>query len=425
MNLIYRITFRISVVLLLLFAIWGTAFYFLIIEEINDETDDSLEDYSEYIITRALAGEKLPEKENGTNNTYYITEVTPEYVKNTPAIQFMDKTVYLQSKGETEPGRILKTIFKDEKDHYYELTVMIPTIEKEDLKQTILFWIIILYIVLLIAIITVNAFVLRRSLKPLYVILDWIDTLAINKDTPPLNVDSEISEFEKLSEALLRSAQRNTEMYEQQSLFIGHASHELQTPIAVAQNRLEMLANDSSVTEKQLEEILKIRNSLENISKLNKTLLLLTKIENQQFPDSKEIHINDMLKELSGDFQEAYGYKNIDLVIHEDTILTIKMNEILASVLFNNLLKNAYIHNDKNGQIIITIHDKGVRFVNTAFSGALNPQYIFQRFYQGSKREGAAGLGLSLVKSICKLYDLEIVYSYEDNMHSFEIKIPT
>ena len=424
MKLLYRITSTISIALLLFFAVWGTLFYYIIIDEINDETDDSLEHYSEYIITQALAGKQLPEKENGTNNSYYITEVTTEYANSNPAVRFLDENIYIQARMEEEPARVYKTIFKNSEGRYYELTVMVPTFEKNDLKNTILFWIIALYIILLLAIIVVNTIVLQRSLKPLYTMLNWIDKLALNKETPPLTIDSGITEFQKLSEALLRSAQRNAEIYDQQSLFIGHASHELQTPIAIVQNRLELLADEPGLTEQQLMQILKTKKSLESISKLNKTFLLLTKIENNQFPDSKEIDINELLKSLSSDFNEAYGYLNIDFDIKEETNLKIMMNESLAYVLFSNLIKNAYNHNHKGGQVQIIITPNNINIANTATHGALNPEYIFRRFYQGSKKEGSTGLGLSLVDSICKLYKMNISYSYNNEIHYFDITIP-
>lgn len=424
MKLLYRITLRVSIAILILFAAWSVLFYYIIIDEINDETDDSLEDYSEFIIRRALAGEDLPETDNGTNNSYYIIDVTRDYAEKTPSVRFLEETVYIHSKKETEPARIYKTIFRDRTDRYYELTVMIPTIEKKDLKETILFWIVILYVLLLLAIIVVNAVVLRRSLQPLYIMLEWLDKLSLNEKTPALDIDSDVSEFRKLSEALLRSAHRNAEAYEQQSLFIGHASHELQTPIAIALNRLEVLADEPGVTESQLLQILKTKESLESVSKLNKTLLLMTKIENNQYPESKEIDVNELVYALLSDFGEAYGYLKIEHEVREEAHLRVKMNETLALVLVNNLIKNAYIHNFKEGQVRITITSDSIRIANTAQTGALNPEYIFRRFYQGVKKDGSAGLGLSLVDSVCRYYTMRIGYAFDEEMHHFEIGIP-
>ncbi|MDL2231905.1 HAMP domain-containing histidine kinase, partial [Porphyromonadaceae bacterium OttesenSCG-928-L07] len=419
MKLIYRIITRISVALLLILTTWATIFYFIIIEEINDETDDSLEDYSEQIITRALAGEPLPSKDNGTNNSYHISAITPEYAEANEGIRYFDEMVYIKSKKETEPARILKTIFRDADNRYYELTVSIPTIEKEDLQKTILLWIISLYILLLIVIIGINFWILQRSFSPLYIILKWLNQYSIDKEILPLKNDTKITEFRKLNEAVMQSAVRNSEMYEQQKLFIGNASHELQTPLAICQNRLELLLDDANLSEHQLEEIIKTRQTLDHIIKLNKTLLLLTKIENKQFPEQKKIHVNELIQKLLADYSEVYAYRSIHVSLHEDATLYVNMNESLASVLFSNLIKNAFTHNNDEGQIEITITSNGIRICNSGPAVELNPDQIFKRFYQGNKKEGSTGLGLALTDSICKLYGITIKYRFVDKKHCF------
>ena len=79
MKLIYYIIIRISLVLSVLLTGWAILFYFAVMDEVNDEVDDSLEDYSEIIIIRALAGEELPSKNTASNNQYFLREVTKEY----------------------------------------------------------------------------------------------------------------------------------------------------------------------------------------------------------------------------------------------------------------------------------------------------------------------------------------------------------
>ena len=424
MKLIYRLLSRISVVLLVLMAVWATVFYFIIIDEINDETDDSLEDYSEHIIMRALAGEVLPSVDNGTNNTYYITGVTAEYAKAHENIRYSDDMIYLEGKGETEPARILKTIFRDSENQYHELTVAIPTIEKADLQEAILTWIVILYLILLLVLVTLNVWVLYRGFKPMYVLLRWLDGFTVGKKLEPLNNPTKTTEFRRLNEAVLRSAERNVEMYEQQKLFIGHASHEMQTPLAICQNRLELLENDPDITENQLEEIIKTKRTLDYIVRLNRALLLLTKIENEQFPSQQEVVVNDLLKKLIEDYSEVYAYQNISVTIVEDAVLKVSMNDTLASILFGNLLKNAFVHNHKDGCIHIQIKPNELVFSNTAETGESDSSQIFTRFYQGVKREGSTGLGLALAASVCKLYSIAIRYSYKEEKHYFSLQLP-
>ncbi|MDR1886945.1 MAG: HAMP domain-containing histidine kinase [Prevotellaceae bacterium] len=425
MKLSSRIISRISLALLLLFALWASLFYFIIIEEINDETDDALEDYSEYIITRALAGETLPSADNGSNNSYHITEITPEYADRNPAISYRSEMIYLHSKKETEPARILKTIFRDAGDRYRELTVSIPTIEKEDLQEVILWWIIVLYISLLILIIVVNLWILHNSFKPLYAILKWLDDFGVEKEVTPLDNPTRITEFGKLNSAVMRAAQRNTDTYKQQKSFIEHASHELQTPLAVSLNKLELLADDPELNERQLGEIDKITQSLNQMVKLNKTLLLMTKIENNQFPDKKEVAVNDLIKKLIADCLEVYAQRNISLLLNEDAVLKISMNETLASILFGNLLKNACLHNRQNGIIRIRISSLSFTVANTGIPEMLDEASIFNRFYCGIKKEDSTGLGLSLCQSVCRLYGIEIRYAFINREHSFSLLFPT
>lgn len=424
MKLLYRITLRISAALLVLFAVWGTVFYFLMIDEINDETDDALENYSEYIIRRVRSGERLPESDNGTSNSYYLTEVDAAYAEEHPSARFLEQEVFIYSKHDTEQARIMKQVFQDRDGSYYELTVMVPTFEKDDLQETILLWIVILYIGLLLAILVVNAVVLRRSLRPLYALLAWLDRFSLDRELPALNLDTEIVEFKKLAASLMQSARRNVEMYEQQRMFIGHASHELQTPIAVAINRLELLADDPQLTESQLEQVLKTRKSLEDAAKLNKTLLLLSKIENRQFTERERVDVNDTLHTAIEDFTEVYRHQGIGIRLDEESELRVCMNRMLLSVLLGNLLKNAFVHNRPGGEVRVRIEGNRVIVSNTSDSEELDPRYIFQRFYQKHRREGSTGLGLSLVDSIAKMYGIEVVYRYEEGRHSFQIFFP-
>lgn len=133
MKLIYRIALRLSLILIPLMALWATLFYFMMVEEINDEADDTLEDYSELIIIRMLAGRELPSLNSGSNNSYSITPIDEAYASSKPHIEYYDAEVYIPEKEETEPARILSTIFLDNDDNYYELKVAIPTFEKDDL----------------------------------------------------------------------------------------------------------------------------------------------------------------------------------------------------------------------------------------------------------------------------------------------------
>ena len=421
MKLIYHTIFHLSLVLTAILTIWAIFFYITMIDEINDEVDDALEDYSETIIIRALAGEELPSGHIGSNNQYYLTEVSQEYAKSQSDIQYKDSMVYIIEKGETEPARILTTIFRDGQGKYHQLTVSTPSIEKEDLKKSIQLWIIFLYVALLLCIILVSVWVFYRNMRPLYILLHWMDEYQTGKNNTPLRNNTKITEFQKLNDAVVRYTERTEQIFEQQKQFIGNASHEIQTPLAICRNRLEMLMEDDSLSEKQLEELIKTHQTLEYITKLNKSLLLLTKIDNNQFSDTKNLELNTHLKQYIEDYKEVYQYKNIQVNIEETGHFYINMNESLATVLLTNLLKNAFVHNIDEGIIQIIITTDSIIFKNTGIKHPLDREHIFERFYQGNKKEGSTGLGLAIVDSICQLQHLKLQYSFEEEKHCFKI----
>ena len=392
-----------------------------IMEEINDEVDDSLEDYTELIITRSLAGKELPAHDSGSNNQYYLREVEPSYALSRPAIFYRDSMVYISEKKETEPARILTTLFKDKEGTYFEVAVYTPTIEKKDLRQAIFQLLVGLFVSLLVAILLINVWVFRRSMRPFYRLVDWLDHSRLGKKNVPLENPTHTTEFRKLNEAVMRYATHSEEVFEQQKQFIGNASHELQTPLAICQNRLEMLMEDETLSEPQMEEILKTYQTLEYVSKLNKSLLLLSKIDNSQFVETSEVCINEVLHRYVDDYCEVYDYRGIRLTVEEKGEFRIRMNETLAVVLVTNLLKNAFVHNIDKGEIRIVITSSGIRFGNTGNGEPLDGKRIFERFYQGKKKEGSTGLGLAIVDAVCRQYQLRVSYSAVDGMHCFEV----
>lgn len=391
-----------------------------VVEEVNDEVDDTLEDYSEGLIIRALSGEDMPTASNGSNNQYYLYEVSESYAASHPQITYRDEMVFITEKSETEPARVLITIFRTEDERYMELVVYTPTIEKLDLLRAILGWIIFLYVLLLLIILSINIWVFRKNMKPLYVLLKWLDTSQLGKKNEPLENTTKITEFRKLNAATMAFAERGEKLFEQQKTFIGNASHEMQTPLAICRNRLEMLMEDETLTEHQLNELIKTHQTLENLTRMNRSLLLLCKIENGQFVDTRSVCLNDILAHYLDDYKEVYAYRNITVTVTTDSSFCVEMNDSLVSVLVTNLLKNSFVHNIDGGFIYIKITANTFEISNTG-EKPLDRERIFERFYQGQKKEGSTGLGLALVDSICKANHLKIDYTYVENRHIFTI----
>lgn len=274
---------------------------------------------------------------------------------------------------------------------------------------------------MLLSIILISVWLFYRNMRPLYVLLHWLDSLQTGKPGQPLQNDTKISEFKKLNEAAVRYTDRMEQLFEQQKQFIGNASHEIQTPLAICLGRLEMLMEDESLSESQLEELVKTQHTLEYITKLNKSLLLLTKIDNGQFADTKQLVLNPLVRQYAADYEEVYSYRCIRVSMEEKGTFELTMNESLAISLITNLLKNAFVHNVDGGHISITITSTSIQFRNTGIQHPLDAAHIFTRFYQGTKKEGSTGLGLAIADSICRMQHLSLCYRYLEGEHCFEI----
>lgn len=419
MRLIYRVTLRIAIVLLPVLLLWAIIFYHAMVNEINDETDDSLEDYAELIVRRVLTGQELPSSGDGTNNTYNIELITGSSVQ-TPSMYFEDRKVYIPEKSETEPARVLTLVFPDSNGQLYKLAVSMPTFEREDLMIALLWHIIGIYAVLLLTILFVTALIFHYSMRPLYALLRWLDRYRPGKGVENLPADNRVIEFKKLTDAARSTIERAESYMDRQKQFIGNASHELQTPIAVLGTRIEWIIDNTPLTEEQFAELSKMRQSLHRLNRLNRTLLLISKIDNAQFTDRSDVDIVDIIKREAEIYSDIYCDKQIECMIELPERFIVPMDDSLAATMITNLMKNAYIHSPENAVIKIYMKNKSL-FIANSGNGTLDKDRIFDRFYTSGK-SGSTGLGLALVKSIADSYRFGLTYIFTDNMHRFEIK---
>ena len=417
MKLIHYTFRNLSIPLLIILTAWACCFYFVIMHEIDDETNDSLENYKEIIIKTVLADSTLLHDHVDIMTKYYIREV-PESEADLDKDEFFDSTTYIEIEMEDEPVRVLRTWFMTADRKYYELTIETSTLEKEDMAEAIFVSIIILYVSLLCCILLVSHFVFKSSFRPLYTLVKWLKEYRPGKQQAPLVNQTKVEEFKILNQAIQTATNRSTEMYNQQKQFVENASHELQTPLAICMNKLELLSENPDCTEEQLSEIAGINHTLRGIIKMNKSLLLLSRIDNKQFPDTSEIDFNKLINKYLPDFEDMYEYKNIHVTYTETSTLIYTMNESLASTLLSNLLKNAFIHNIESGSIAISVTGRTLTISNSSESTGLNEATLFNRFEKQTHKKESTGLGLAIVKSIISIYGIDIKYEY-NGLHQF------
>ena len=423
MKLVYKILLTFLIPLVLTLGMWGWLSYRTMSGKVHADTDMILRDYSADIIMRMLSGRELPDRFNGAYNTYYIENLTPEEASESPAVEYGEAEVFLRSQEDFASSRIRRQVFQDSEGNYHRLTVSLPTFEQEVLVEHVLIWTVILFATLLVSLVLIGVLLINYNMRPLYRLLDWIDRYEPGHYPGKIPSDTDIIEFRRLIAAVENAVSRFETQFEERKIFIGNASHELQTPLAVCSNRIEMLLDRADMNEDMAEELVRIHRSLNGLIRLNKTMLLLSKIENGQFPQTNDVNISSLALEGIRMYQEIYEHKNLRVDVGQEQEFILKIDEQMASVLVNNLIKNAFAYSPEGGSLTVSSDEHGFTVRNDGLY-PLDKDMVFRRFYQPSgRKEGTTGLGLALVYSVCLNNGLDISYDFRDGEHIFAINL--
>lgn len=421
MKLLHYTYLRLFIWLLLLVTCWGVFFYFTLTNEITDETDDALENYRDLIVGKVLKNPLLINTEGDLTEIYLFRPLSVREAENYQEI-FYDSLLYIESEDEYEPVRVMKSSFRMPDDSFYELELRISVLERDDMVKAVWSYLGVLFILLFVCLIVGMHRILRKSFVPLQKLLFWLEKVKLGRAVPPLDNETGITEYRKLNEAAWALSLRSEKAYQEQKQFIENASHELQTPLAVLRNKLDLLAQADGITEEWLSVLGQLYQPLNQAVRLNKSLLLLTRINNGQYTDSKEIEVAAMVKKILQELSDLYQDKKLKVfsMLNED--IRINTNETLAYILFSNLIKNAFFHTGIGGRVDIRIEGRNFIIENSGET-PLDRHRVFQRFYRPDlRKKNSSGLGLAIVKSVVDFYGFSISYHYQQK-HIFRLKL--
>ncbi|HNQ26726.1 MAG TPA: HAMP domain-containing sensor histidine kinase [Aquaticitalea sp.] len=411
-----------AVALLVIIAVWATLFYAFIREELYDNTDDGLKNLKIQIIREAYINPDILQIKEFDFNQFRIRQISEEEYKN--GNFFRNENFYMEYDDDYEPYRVLETCFRDSENKPQKLEIRTSTVEEDEFRENLFVALVFLYAFLVISIIVINTIVLKKVWEPFYKTLSNLGNYQFGKSKIKEDKPIKIREFKLLNSEINKMIERNEQTFEQQKQFIENASHELQTPLAIAINKLEMLIEDENISEENLTELSKTKEGLLRLVKLNKSLLMLTRIENNQFSNKEHVNLNDIVKTVIDDFSEMIAFKNILLNLSENGVFQTQINPELAYILISNLFRNAIKYNPSDGKIEVEIYKNQLLIKNTSTGNEpLDKNKIFNRFYKQSQNYTSTGLGLSIVKTIADNHsDLGIGYSFENNFHIFSVK---
>jgi signal transduction histidine kinase len=303
----------------------------------------------------------------------------------------------------------------------YQLIISSSLIENEDLLGSILSVQISVLLVLIGGMLWINQKVSRRLWQPFYIALKNMQSFELNKQTDLTFKTSTTDEFNELNKAINNLFSRSSQLYQHQKEFTENASHEMQTPLAIFQSKLELLMQTSPLSEEQAGLINALDETNSRIIKLNKSLLLLTKIENNQYQTTETVSVVNTCQKLTRQLHAYAESKNIIISDRFKEDILVDVNNTLIEILIGNLLTNAIRYNRDNGEIIITTGNHSLTIENTGAYAALDPGRIFDRFHKQNGTEDSTGLGLAIVRNICTLYNYHVNYNFTDGHHVFTV----
>jgi len=367
-----------------------------------------------------ISNEKLAESITFWNEIQPVSKIVP--IENATTkdslYTFRRQNPYVTKKSVDRFRGLKTTISINNKN--YQLVVETNVEETEETVAYIALVTLLFFLILVIGFWLLNRRLSKQLWQPFQDTLQKLKSFQLNSEEQITFQKTDTIEFAELNATLEKLLHHSINTYKSRKEFTENASHELQTPLAILKNKLDILLQSEELTETQYHLAEEMNKALIRSSRINKNLLLLAKIENSQFDGSASIpfdtHVNQIIEALAEHFNE----KNTPL--HADVLspVEVKGNATLADVLINNLIINAIRHTSPGGSIQVILLKSGFEVSNTGFQ-ELPSDLLFQRFSRISNDNSGSGLGLSIVEEICKFHGWQISYRFSAETHFFSI----
>lgn len=333
-----------------------------------------------------------------------------------PNFVFRDTMLFDRIAGRYQPYRMLS--YETTLDgNLVRISIPKSLLFSDELIEYVVFVTLLLSLILLSCIVFLNNYFFSKIWGNFFSTIDVIKDYSISDTKEITLTESEITEFNLLNHVFEKMHQRIKMDYQNLKEFIENISHEIQNPLAIIKSRIDLLQQNESIEKSQAELIQSIQGSAIRLSNLNKSLILLSKIDNNQFPEREKVDIGETIDLHIENFEDIIQSKKISLNKNYYDPVIVLADPSLISIMLLNLLKNSIFHNLISGTIEITTEAKTLTIVNSGKKLDINQEDLFKRFTKSSNRPDSLGLGLSIVKKICDYYQFGIKYSFENNLH--------
>ncbi|MFD0939440.1 sensor histidine kinase [Pedobacter boryungensis] len=349
---------------------------------------------------------------NILKDEFIVLNAIPNVGKIDTSITFI--TERREIEGDTEIYRILNDQF-EYNNKRYKLELGEAMTAMEAVKTTIRFYMLIVLIgTLLVTLLTDYAFT-NFILRPFYKIIDQ----KLNKVNDPTsynyeNIPTNTTDFKILDNSINSLMRKIADLFLLEKQFIANVSHELLTPISILSGRLENILAAENLPVEHENKILASLKTLNRLKVIINSLLLISKVENEQYLKKDQVSIHQELLDIYEDLEDRIIDKQI---IYKNEIaanFSFTGNRALIHTLLINIINNAIKYNVNKGAITIhdeltltkytlTIADSGMGMEKEIVANAFNR---FER--ENSDNEDGFGLGLAIVNSIAKFHQINI-----------------
>ncbi|TCK85379.1 sensor histidine kinase [Albibacterium bauzanense] len=352
-------------------------------------------------------------------NLDWDIEVNPA---NGIAIKQRPYTIIEHSKGAKESIQF-RALEKDVRllDRDYVITFKSSLIEKEDLVKAVLGLQIALLSFLFLGYLWINQYISKKIWKPFQGILNYLKTFELDKGIINSNTDLVIDEFRELNYSVNGLVSRVNTAYSSQKEFTENASHELQTPLAIMRVKLELLLQEEHLSESQSKLIDEINGVLTGMEQMNTSLLLLTKMDNQQYPLNEEFSASELIKEIIEELDFFIEVSQHHISYVEETNTSLLGNHQLFKQVVTNLLLNAIKYSAPGSEIRIILSSKSIEIINPGEEMPFKKEKLFERFSKKQGNSKGNSLGLAISFRIIKLHGMKLAYVYQEAHHHFAI----
>jgi signal transduction histidine kinase len=387
----------------------GASIFFILKLVLDEETDERLAHTFKQIVRQE--NQYLDEVE-----VYPIMSVRRNY-SNANQRYFSDTLLHVRKKSEKYRQLV---DYAERNGIKYKITLREEALESDDLYETLTLIILLSFTSLLVALFIINKRIAQKIWSPFFENLEKLKKFSLQSLNPFTPTETQTDELNEMNVVLKSLTNKVMADYDNLKKFSENASHELQTPLAIIRTKIESILEENALSSTQAEKIQAIYHNINRLSKINKGLILLTKIENKQFTGQEEVSFNDIINAQIENFSELIEMKELEFHYQYRSDWKINGDKILVEMLINNLFGNAILHNSEKGRLIIELDSHLLKFSNSGEEVVAEKERLFERFYK-SGATGSTGLGLAITKQICLSLSLKIGYTFENQLHIFKI----